>query len=86
LGSLSILIPICFIAVFSVNRLAITIGVLFTVAVSLGAYVALPPSRYSTSLQSFVFLLAVFGVPVMLITVPLTIHRLTGSPIRKQEK
>jgi hypothetical protein len=80
----SILIGICWMAVNLINRNAIAIALLFTLAAALGVHFALPslPPRYS-NIQAFAVLLGLLGFMPMLIAIPLTIHRLTGLPKRE---
>jgi hypothetical protein len=72
----SVLLVICFIAVLSIKRLAITIGLLITLAASLSVVVSSPPEI--RSLRYFLFLLGMLGLMPMLIAIPLTIHRRAG--------
>jgi hypothetical protein len=68
---------ICFVAVFSMKRFAVTAGLLFTVAATLGAMISMPPD--DRNLGIVLFFLAVFGFPPAFITVPLTISRRMGT-------
>lgn len=80
----SILCGACWIAVNLSERNAITIAPLFTLAAALGVHFALPsPSPRLNNIQAFAVLLGLLGFMPMLIAIPLTIHRLTGSPNRQ---
>ena len=72
------------IAINLVKRLAITIGVLFTVAAAIAVFIRLTDdASVPKDPGLFVFLVGMLGIGPLLVTVPLTIHRLTGSITRK---
>jgi hypothetical protein len=75
----SIIILVGMVVVFSINRLAITIGLLFTAAGTLGVLVSHSPWHLPTIVRSCIVVFAMLGIPLLFITVPLTIHRRTGS-------
>src|SRR5262245_53316222 len=78
-----ILIGICWTAMNLIKRNAITITLLLTLAAALGVqFVLRLPPRFS-KIQTFAMLLGMLGFMPMLTAIPLTIHRLTGSPRRE---
>jgi len=72
---------LCAIAVSVVNRRAITIGAVFTLAIAVGLAQSFSINSDSTTedIQGFLFLLLGPAFAVSMITIPLTLHRLTDA-------
>ncbi|MCI0334179.1 MAG: hypothetical protein L0228_13255 [Planctomycetes bacterium] len=86
----SVLTTICFIVVhYLIDRLAITIGILFTIAATLDVIISLRtmslPPLWSP-LSTIATLLCVLGIGPMFITVPLTLHRSTTRLVNESKR
>ena len=75
-----ILCGLCWTAANLIKRNEIAIAALFTVSTSLGAQFSLPSlAPHYGNFHTFIALCALLGFMPMLIAIPLTIHRRTGS-------
>lgn len=81
----SLLSAICSVAVVGVKHRAITTGILFTIAATLGAFLSLPIER-QLGFSDFAVIAAILGMGPMLITVPLTIHRSSSESLDNRSK